>query len=337
MPQESAAKDSKAQILTEFRQLLAERSKIESKVATKEEEAEKEKNKELLAVASTYTIDSIVKGLADLQLDFGTIVQSLAEKVETESEKLEQLRRAIAIEGDRLEELRKVRVVADALHILTQEHREKLANLEKTATEQQEAIEKEMASERKAWEKEQAEFEARAQEQQELRLQARQQEEADYQYKIERLRKVEMDEYEELKRVQERELQGADAQKQKDWSERERELDRHQAEYAQNLQKIEGFEEELKQAYTKAKEEAIAEARREAKVKADLFEKEWEGTKEGYELTIQSLENTIERQTAEIADITAQLQAAMRQAQDLAMRAFQNTDRGDRASTSGNK
>jgi hypothetical protein len=66
-----ATKDSKEQIFKAFGQILTDRKKIDSKIATKEEQAEKEKNKQLLEVASTYTSDSIVKGLADLQLKNG--------------------------------------------------------------------------------------------------------------------------------------------------------------------------------------------------------------------------------------------------------------------------
>lgn len=75
-----AAKDSKAKILDAFRQILAERQKIESKVATIEEEAQKAENQRVLEAASQYTADSIVRGLADLQLDFGTIISGLSAK-----------------------------------------------------------------------------------------------------------------------------------------------------------------------------------------------------------------------------------------------------------------
>ncbi|MCT7970734.1 hypothetical protein [Laspinema olomoucense] len=318
-------KDSKAQILAQFQQLLARRQGTASKVATKEEEAEKEKNKELLAVASTYTIDTIVKGLADLQLDFGSIVTQLAEKLSTETAKLDELKRAISIETDRLEELRQIRVVADALHILTQEHQEKLALLDHQASLQQEGIETDQAQKRKTWQKEQQEFDSLVQEQDESVAKEREQEAADYGYELLRIQELETDEYQERKRQQERELKEIAREKQKNWAEREKYLTEHQAEFAGNQEKIAGFEEELKQAYIKAKEEAIAEVKREAKVKSDLFEKEWEGTKQGYDLTLQSLNSNIERQTQQIADINAQLQAAMRQAQDLAMRAFQTS------------
>jgi len=87
-----ATKDSKDQIFQAFEQILNQRKTIDSKIATKEEEAEKQKNQQVLEVASTYTVDSIVKGLADLQLDFGTVINQLSEKLTTESAKSDQLK-----------------------------------------------------------------------------------------------------------------------------------------------------------------------------------------------------------------------------------------------------
>ncbi|MEG3839994.1 hypothetical protein [Microcoleus sp. herbarium14] len=318
----ATAKDSKAQILQNFQQILAENKKIESKVETKEQSAEKAKNKQLLEVASTYTIDSIVKGLADLQLDFGSITSGLSEKLKAESSKLDELKRAIAIETEQLQELQQIRVVADALHILTQEHREKLTLLEQNSANQREIIEKDTLQKRKVWEKEQQEFDAAVQEKTALTTKERLGETADYQYELQRTRKIETDEYEETKRKLEQQLQESTREKDKKWADREKLLSDNQAEFEENQRKAAGFEEELKQAYVKAKEEAIQEVSREAKVKADLADKEWEGSKQGSELKVQSLQQTIARQTEQIAEISAQLQATMKQAQDLAMKAF---------------
>ncbi len=315
-------KDSKSKILQNFQQILAENKKIESKVETKEQEAEKAKNKQLLQVASTYTIDSIVKGLADLQLDFGSVINGLSEKLSAESSKLDELKRGIEIETAQLQQLQQIRVVADALYILTQEHQEKITALEQSAANQREVIEKDTIQKRKIWEKEQQEFDIQVQETTALTIKERQQETADYQYELERSRKVETDEYEETKRKSERELQKSTSEKDKNWTEREKFLTDNQAEFAKNQTKAAGFEEELKQAHTKAKEEAIQEVSCEAKVKADLVDKEWEGAKQGYELKVQSLQQNIGRQTEQIAEISAQLQATMKQAQDLAMKAF---------------
>lgn len=149
-----AAKDSKQQLLQAFQQILAENKKLESKIATKQESAEKLKNKQILEVASTYTVDSIVKSLADLQLEFGGIVNTLSEKLAKENSKLDELNRAIEIETQNLNELQQIRVVADTLDILTQEHQEKLKTLEQDTNSKQEALEKEIEQTRKTWQQE---------------------------------------------------------------------------------------------------------------------------------------------------------------------------------------
>ena len=57
-------------------------------------------------------------------------------------------------------------------------------------------------------------------------------------------------------------------------------------------------------------------------MQTDLLEKEWSATKQGYELRLQSLEATSERQIQQINELITQLQEANNQAQNLALRAF---------------
>lgn len=320
-----ATKNSKEQIFKAFGQILTDRKKFESKIATKEEEAEKEKNKQLLELASTYTIDSIVKGLANLQLEFGSIVNNLTEKLATEASKLDELRKAITIETQYLQELQQIRVVVDAQHILTQEHQENLQSLEQNSTNQREALEKDITEKHKFWEKEQAEFESAIQEQNELLIKERQRNEANHQYELERKHKIESDEYEELKRTQERELQEKNQEKEKQWTERTRILADRQPLFNEYQQKMDACPHELEDAVKKAREEAIKEVYQDAKVKADLLEKEWESTKQGYEFKIQSLDQTVQKQIEQIENLSVQLQAALNQSQALAMRAFENS------------
>jgi hypothetical protein len=316
---------TKNQIISEFKKLLDQRNQLDSKVATKEEEAEQGKAKEILEKATNYTIDSIVKGLADLQLDFSTVVLENSDKLKSELLKLDEIKQAIEVENQQLEALKKVRVVADALYLLTQEHQEKLTLLEQNATRFQEELEKEKKSHQKVWEKEQLAFETQTQAEQEKMTAARQQEEEDYNYEQQRLRQIEQDEYEEKRRNLERELEQINQEKVKDWTEREGILEKNKAEFEQNKQSSAGFEEELKQAEKKAREAAIQDATREAKVKADLVAKEWEATQQGYELQVSSLEETIQRQNEQITDLSTQLQATMAQAQELALRAFSSS------------
>ena len=320
-----AAKDGKAKILEDFQRILAERQKIESRVATKEEEAEKEQNKLVVAAASQYTVDSIVRGLADLQLEFGGVVNGLSTTLTTETTKLDELKKAIAVETRHLDELKQTRVVADALHILTQEHQENLRLLEERLQRDRESLEKDLTETRKTWQREQEEFDIALNESNEVLSRERQRQEADYEYEIVRSRKIATDEFEETKRQIEQEIQQTTQVKDKQWTERERILSDNQTLFTEYQNKIATIPTELEEAIKKSREEGIREANQEAKVKADLFEKEWESSKQGYDLQIQALEAKIQRQTEQITEISTQLQTTLRQSQELAMRAFQTS------------
>ncbi|ACK64413.1 conserved hypothetical protein [Rippkaea orientalis PCC 8801] len=322
---ETTVKETKEQIMSAFNQFLVQHKTGELKVFTKEEELEKEKNKQLLETASQYTVDNIVNQMASLQLSFGRIIQELSENLTTESSKLEELKTAIAVKKEQLKQLRQVRLVADAIYILRQEHQEKLRIVEQQTMQQREALEGEMEKTRLLWQVEQEEFSLKVAEETELITKKREQEVADYNYHIQRKRKLETDKYEETKRQQEREIQSSNIEKEKAWLERENLLSQQETEYQENQKKLEGFEEKLTEECNKAKGEAIKDAEREAKIKADLLEKEWELIKQGYDLKIQSLEAAIERNNQQITELITQLQTATNQAQNLALRAFQSS------------
>lgn len=316
-------RDNKDAIAVAFKQLLSDYRQSESKIVTKEEEAEKQKNQQLLNKTVDYTVDNIINGMASLQLSFGGVVNQLAENLTSESNKLAELKKAIAVEREYLQQLNQVRLVADALYILDREHQEKIASQEAKTKSEKEAIEKEILQVRKEWKKEQEQFEIKIQEAAELLAKQREEEQADYQYELERQRTIEYDEYEENKRMQLRELAEQEAINKRDWAEREKYLADNKQEFIKNQEKIEGFEAKLKEEYNKAKGNAIKEADNKYKIEAELKEKEWSANQQGYLLKIESLTTVIERQTQQIAEITAQLQEANTQAQNLAMQAFQ--------------
>lgn len=319
---EPAFPEGKEQVMSAFAKLLAQHQKVESKVATKEEQAEKVKNQQLLTKATDYTVDNIVNGMASLQLDFGGAIDSIKDKLTEESTKLDELKKAIAVEREHLQQLSQVRLVADALHILQQEHQEKLKKVVEASSLQQEKINQEMAKNRKVWQQEDVIFITAITEEDELIGREREQEESDYQYELARQRKIENDEHEEDRRQQERELSQTGKEKKKDWAKREQYLADNEAEFLGNQKKITGFEEEMKAEYNKAKGEAIKEAERKAKVETDLLEKEWEASQRGYDFQITSLEATITRQEQQIVELMTQLQESNSQAQSLATKAF---------------
>lgn len=316
--------DSKTRILDAFQTILTE-ARSRSSIATREEEAAKQQDRTVLETVSQYTADSIVRGLADLQLDFGTTITGLATRLTSETTKLDDLKRALAVEQKHLKDLQQTRVVADAVYLITQEHQETLRRLNEQAERDRETLDREIVQSRQIWQQEQEEFAANLNESSELQSQQRQRQEEDYQYDTDRSRQIATDDYETMKRQVEREIRETTAAKEKDWAERERILATQQAIGEQYQQKVAAFPIELEEAIKKAREEGIRDANQDAKVRAELLEKEWESTKQGYELQIQSLDTKIQKQTEQIAEISTQLQSALRQAQELAMRAFDSS------------
>jgi hypothetical protein len=321
----AVVKDSKTQILAELDLILAEQYRSGSKVATKEEEAQLAKNKEVVTKAASYTVDTIVKGMADLQLEFGTIVTGLADRLTLEVEKLTEAKQAIEIEQQHYKELQKIAVVADALYIQTQEHQQSLKSIDRQSLNHQEELGKEQEIVRKNWEQTDREYAEKQAEIAAALAKERQKEQDEFLYKVTRDRQLQGDAYAETKRTQEREIAASDRDRQKQWKEREKFLTDNQKLLEANQTKMAAFPAELEEAIKKAREEAIKETSSDAKVRADLFEKEWEGNKQNYEMKIESLDRVVERQAEQIAAMTAQLQAVMNQAQSLAMKAFETS------------
>lgn len=207
---------------------------------------------------------------------------------------------------------------------MNQEHQEQLSILEQNNSSQKQLLEKAIIEQRKSWQQEESEYKSILLQQNELLLRERQRETEDYQYRLELTRKINTDAYDSRKRNLEREVQEITQIKQKQWTERETLLTEQQPLFKENLKKIESFNVEVEEAIKKAREEAIRDVHQDAKVKADLFEKEWQSTKQNYELKVQDLEGSITKQIEQIHGLENQLQAAMKQSQDLAMRAFEN-------------
>lgn len=319
---------SKEEVMRSFESLLAERKALMAKILTKEEAAKKEENKELVAVASKYTPNAIVTGLAELQLSLGTSVENLALQLQSELTKLEELKAAIKVEKETLKNVKDTKVAADALHILKQEQEVQGKDFEENSTLQYKKLEEGITEQNYLWEKEQREFDLSVKEYAEGLEKARQKELADYEYELERTYKIEADEFADTKKYLERDLETRQKEKDKDWASRRKVLKENDGKLQEYKQRVDGFEVEMKEKVEKARESAIKEASRKVKVAAALKAKEAEGSKKVYEMQVQSLENTIEKNKEQIDKLSAELKEALTQVQNLSLTALENTVKG---------
>lgn len=321
------ASTDKGHVLAAFQRLVEKQRGLASRIVTKEELAERAKDREIVRVASGYTIEAIIKGLAELQLAFGGAIENLTKRLSEDAVKLSELQRAIEVEGTRQQILEELRTAAEALNILKQEQRDELLAFEEQARQRTETLDTEVADRRSRWADEQKNFEAAAKKFEELLAAERKKAEADFDYETARKRKVEADAFEENKRLRLRESDEQDTRSSASWKEREAVLAARKAEFEAHKAKVDAFPQELEAAIQKSRDEAVRDTLAEAKIKAELLEKEVEANRKVFSLQIQSLEATLGKQADQIDDLTKQLQAAVKQTQDLAHKAVEGTAR----------
>lgn len=319
---------SRDDVLKTFAPLLQSLGQGQAQVATKAEAAEQAKARDIVDRAASYTVESIIKSLADVQVNLGGAIDGLADKLEHEASKLGELRHAIASEGRRLDDLRNTRVAAEALEILNQDHKKKQQALDDKAASERQELDEKIGKQRDGWAKEEADKAQSLADAEAAQSKERKAKEEQYSYEFERQRKLNADEFAEKKRLQERALGEAGAAKDKNWGEREKVLAAAANEIEGLRAKVEAAPKLQEEESKKARERAIARVTGEAKHEADLLEKESAANIEVFELKIKALEERITRQVTQLADLQKQLTTALEQGQNLAHKAIEGTSGG---------
>lgn len=319
------AAKSRDEVLKGFSSLLQKYGQQAAQPATRAEAAERAKLREAVERAAQYTTENIIKGLADLQVSFGSAIEALADRLAAEASKLDELKRAIAAESARVEDLRHVRIAAEALEILHQDDKKRLQALEDKFAADVRELEEKIARQQETWSKDQAEKAAALAEADAATARERKSDQERYGYEIERQRRLVADEFAEKRRLLERQLGETQAQKDKNWAEREKVLGAATAEIEALRAKAGGYQKEIEDAVKASREKVIVKVAADAKVDAELMSRDNASSLEVYELKVKALEDRLEKQRAQIADLSAQLHAALQQTQGLAQKAIEGT------------
>ncbi|NEP58818.1 MAG: hypothetical protein F6K31_17655 [Symploca sp. SIO2G7] len=336
MIKKPSSKNTKAQILEAYDELLEERKTIEAQLKQLQKEKKSSppvastqksdkpvttmKQQQVVPDKMINTIDSIVK----LQLGFGSAVSELSEKLTSEAATLEELQSSVAEEKQQLAELHGLaEITGDTLDNLIQTYEDNSKTFEEEISQRREALEQEVQELRKAWEKEQEEHKRSIKERNEEQRKTHQRDAEEYKYDWELRQSLDQDTYEQTQKLLYKELEEAKEQQEKQWTERENAIAEREKEFDELKTKVEAFEKDKEAAIKKAKEEGKGIAHHQTKVKADLQAKELEGNQKFYELRIESLEQTIQNQETRIQSLSQQLETALKQVQDLAVKAIE--------------
>ncbi|WP_375561709.1 hypothetical protein ACE193_03925 [Bernardetia sp. OM2101] len=314
----------KNQIKNDFASLLKNYYHQRHEVITKEESVAKVKEITLLQTARTYTPDNIIKGLGTLQLTFADTLTQWSKKLQDESEKRSQIEEAIGIEKKRLKNLHQVKLAADALYLLKQEHESKLAELTEAHQKRMELMANSRKEDETFWKKETELFEKEVKESEERTNKTRLQEEERFEYDLERNTQLSTDAFEAQKKQTNRKLAQQKAEKEKAWTAREEVLAEKDEKHQKNLVLIAEFDEKLKEEVKKSREKAANEATKEGKAVAELMEREEAANEQIFAEQIEDLKLNVESGKIEVDNLTIQLKHALEQVQSLSLRAFDN-------------
>lgn len=313
---------SKEEVQKLFQQLVNSYQRNKDHITTKEEQARKEEELKLVEVAGKQTPKAIIKGLADLQLDFSSSLEKLAQQATDELKKLSDLSQAIQVQSANLNKTADIKVAANALYILQQEQTQRNQKLEDEHAEALKNLETETTELRTQWSKEQGEFESREAEYKANLDKERQKELDEYRYQLERRYKVEQDEYEVRKTQLSRQLDDQQLEKEKNWTAREKALAENQAEFEKHKQKVDNFDNEVAEATKEAREKMMSQTSRDCKEELEFYQKEVEGKKKMAQLQIENLQRLIEHQKSELERLSKELVQAQAEVRSVSLSAL---------------
>jgi hypothetical protein len=318
-----SARDSKDKLLQSFDQLSAEFKRLNAQQPTPAVAAVATVTSIAPRASRAPTFESITNELAALRQGFGVASNELSTELVAEAVRLEALRQGVDATVRQIRELYGIEAGELTLDGLIADYDQSAELYRAELSSLREAHERDLVEARRAWERERDETSRTTREEAELYDKTGEREGAEYAYQFERRRELERDAFEQEKLGRGAALDDLVAGRRREWAEREKGLEEQEKRQAQAKARVDEFAQKLETAVKRAREEGAAIARAQAKIKADLLAKEFEGEKRVYELRIKSLEESIGEQGSRLERLSNQLTQALSQAQHLAVKSIE--------------
>jgi hypothetical protein len=305
-------KRTKAEIEEEFSEIREEVAATRETTDKKAEETSKLREAEIRQSVEGISVEDVVKGISNLGLDLSKALAGVSEKLVQEVNRLSSAREAVELERKEIDRLHKIDVASTALDQLVQDYARK-----------KEELESEIAAQRLSWDEELKRTERDRKEQEENLRKQRQREIDEYEYKKTLERKKAQDKYEEEMKLLEKQNREKQEALEKSWQQREAALKVQEEESARLRSESEGFQAKLEKACAQAAAEATRATAQKFEQQILLLKKESEAEKRLAELQIKTLEDTLTRQSAQMAALQKQLDEAKQQVQEIAVKAIE--------------
>ena len=329
-------KNTKAQILAAYNELLKERDALATQLKTlqnakKEQPSVVEQKADDLRLGQVSGVadnkmTAAIQTLSALQLGFGSAISELSERLTSKAARLQDLRDAVAQEEQKLAEFHNLDLIQeDTLENLLQSYTDHSKAFELELSQSKEAREQELQARRKAWKQEQHEQDQLMQELNETEEKRAQRESQEYAYNLTLQRDLDQTEYAQIQANLYQTLEEAKLTQEKRWAEREKAIAQQEQQFYTLRTQVETADQEKDAAVEGAIAEIKEKVDYEVTVERNIRSKELDGETRVYELKIQALEQTIETNEEQIQTLSKQLDAALKQVQDLAVKAIEGS------------
>ncbi len=272
--------------------------------------------------APSASIETIIRDLKGVRARLGESVGTLQQQLLSEATRLQDLHREAAEHTTHLKTLHGIEVDDDTLRTLVRTYQDTQRTADESYAARKQAIEAELEAARAAWRKEQDEHARAGKESEDAASKARKRESDEYGYETERARTADADALAQARKSAQAELDATKEQHERRWAEREQALARREQELDELKVRATAAPKELEAAVAKADAEGTGIAKRQAKIAADLQQKTNDGKRRVYELRVAALDETITKHNEQIGELSKQLATALKQAQDLAIKAI---------------
>ncbi len=315
----SRSQRSKTQVQQEFDAIRQETETAREAASPKSVEIEQRQAAEIRQSLESVSVDSVAQRISALNGEVSRTLLQLSEKLTAEVDLLMRVREAVALESRELDRLHKIDVAATSLDQLVQDY-----------ARERERLETEIGIRRAEWEQETRSAERERKEAEEALRKQRQRENEDYEYRKQLERKKAQDRYDEDAHLLAQKNEEQQRELERTWTLREAAL----AEREEELTRLRQQVEELPQRIAAEKEAALAEATRQVTARYEqqilVLQKDAEAERRMAALQVTGLQETLKRQTEQMAVLEKSVDEAKRQVQDIALKAIEGAS-GSRA------
>jgi len=324
-PKELSMSNTKKEMLDVYNILLKQLQEKREAELKPEKKIEEKKKREVVEMAEALSSEGVVNEIGNLKMEIGKRLTHISDGLEEEVIKYKKIQEAIKIKDEELKELYDIERSAETLAALIEAQNQKRQEFDSEMDARKEELNREIQAIREDWGKEKKEHEAEIKERDAAEAKKREREKEEYGYSFKREQQLAKDKFEDEKEKTEKEIQLKKEQMEKDLTEREKAVSEKEKELGELQKKVIAFPKEMEEAINNAVKDTTERITFEAKNRAELIRKEFDGERNVFTTRIESLEKTVKEQSGQISNLSEQLEKAYQKVQDIAVKSVEGS------------